>query len=88
MREQGTDVGRMSEFELDHVVPLELGGHPRNIRNLVLQPWDSEGGAREKDSLEHKLKRRVCAGKMSLGDAQTCIWDDWRACGMRITAHK
>lgn len=88
MREQGIDVVRMSEFELDHVVPLELGGHPRNLKNFMIQPWEGEGGAKEKDKLEHKLKRRVCAGKMSLDDAQACIWEDWRACVVRISAHK
>ena len=88
MREQGIDKSRMSEFELDHIVPLEVGGHPRNIKNFMLQPWEGEGGARQKDSLEHKLKRRVCSGKMSLADAQTCIWDNWRACGRRIAEHK
>ncbi len=28
----------VSEYELDHIVPLALGGHPRALDNLQLQP--------------------------------------------------
>jgi hypothetical protein len=80
MREQGIDSGRAREFELDHREPLELGGHPRNIHNLQLQPWDGADGAHAKDRLEHRLHRMVCKGKISLTEAQACIWDDWQAC--------
>jgi hypothetical protein len=80
MRKQGIDWSRASELELDHIVPLTLGGHPRNIHNLTLQPWDGPDGAKVKDKLEVRLSHAVCAGKMSLAAAQECIWDDWRRC--------
>jgi hypothetical protein len=45
LREAGIDEARIGDYELDHIVPLELGGHPRKLSNLVLQPWDGEHGA-------------------------------------------
>ncbi|HJW55311.1 MAG TPA: hypothetical protein VJ577_08570 [Burkholderiaceae bacterium] len=80
MRKQGIDWNRASELELDHIVPLVLGGHPRNIHNLTLQPWDGALGAKVKDKLEVRLAREVCTGKISLAAAQECIWSDWKAC--------
>lgn len=58
---------RLSTYELDHWIPISLGGHPSDPRNLVLQPWPE---AREKDRLERQLYRAVCAGRISLRDAQ------------------
>ena len=43
-------------FELDHIIPLALGGHPRNSRNLMLQVWSGHDGAKRKDRLEVKLQ--------------------------------
>jgi hypothetical protein len=83
MRDQGIDVGRAHEFELDHKLPIELGGHPRNQVNLWLQAWDGTDGAHAKDKLENRLHRMVCAGKMPLTEAQACIWDDWQACAAK-----
>ena len=40
------------KFELDHFVPLALGGHPRSEDNLWLQSRVGEWSARVKDRLE------------------------------------
>ena len=40
LREQGMAPSDASRYELDHHVPLALGGHPRDPRNLWLQLWD------------------------------------------------
>lgn len=80
MQEQGIDWARAAEMELDHRVPLVLGGHPRNIHNLQLQWWDGVNGAKAKDKLEKLLARDVCMGKITLADAQKCIWNDWMRC--------
>jgi hypothetical protein len=37
----------------------------------MLQLWDGADGARAKDKLEVRLAKRVCAGKMTLANAQT-----------------
>ena len=40
-REQAKDSEtEKASYELDHIVPLALGGHPRNLHNLALQPWE------------------------------------------------
>ena len=84
MREQGIDFDEhAADYELDHIIPLTLGGHPRNIHNLQLQKWDGEDGAKMKDKLEVKLSHMVCKGKMPLSDAQTCIRNDWQSCAKR-----
>jgi hypothetical protein len=66
------------DFELDHRIPLALGGAPSDPRNLELQPWDEAG---EKDRIETCLSRAVCAGSITLDEARQRIWVDWRAVG-------
>jgi hypothetical protein len=80
MREQGMDFNvDKGSFELDHIIPLALGGHPRNPRNLMLQAWDGHDGAKRKDRLEVKLQCLVCSGDVPLEVAQDAIWTDWQA---------
>ena len=69
----------MAEYELDHIIPLAIGGHPRKLTNLQLQLWDEENGAKRKDRIEVKLQRLVCTDQVSLGDAQREIADNWPA---------
>jgi hypothetical protein len=80
LRETGLDESQMSEYELDHIVPLTLGGHPRKLANLTLQPWEGEHGAKQKDLLERRLNILVCRGAVSLHAAQACIAENWEAC--------
>jgi len=82
MREAGIDEARIGDYELDHIVPLALGGHPRKLSNLMLQPWEGEHGAKSKDVLEVRLQSLVCHGKLDLTDAQVCIAQDWEACAL------
>ncbi len=79
LRESGIDEDQMSDYELDHIVPLALGGHPRSLDNLMLQPWDGDDGARRKDRLEVKLQCLVCTGQVPLDEAQQEIYSDWQA---------
>jgi hypothetical protein len=65
--------------EVDHLIPLELGGS-NDIRNLWPQPDDPRPGDAEKDQLENELHHLVCADKLSLADAQKCIASNWVAC--------
>ena len=66
LREHGLTQSDAALYELDHFIPLALGGHPRDLHNLWLQPWDGEWGAKTKDHLEVKLKNLVCANKLEL----------------------
>ncbi|WP_294538207.1 hypothetical protein [uncultured Rhodoblastus sp.] len=74
----GEPIERRNQYELDHVVPLALGGATIDRRNLSLQPI---GEAREKDAIEVCLSWLVCQGKIALEDAQSAIFEDWRQAG-------
>lgn len=68
--------------ELDHLVPLELGGAD-DIENLWVQLAvypDGSPGFHVKDKLENFLHREVCAGHMTLPEAQQCIMSNWIEC--------
>jgi hypothetical protein len=69
---------QLADYELDHRIPLSLGGAPADPRNLELQPWDE---AEPKDRKEACLARAVCAGVLKLEEAQQRIWSDWRNVG-------
>ena len=62
-----------NDYELDHFIPLELGGHPTDKRNLWPQPWKGACGARKKDVMENALHRKVCDRQMTLAAAQVEI---------------
>jgi len=65
-------------FEIDHLVPLEDGG-TNDITNLWAQPRLPRPAALDKDILENKIKREVCAGRMDLLTAQHQLMTDWYA---------
>ena len=75
-REYGIDPARSSEYEVDHLISLELGGS-NDITNLWPEPYASPEGARVKDRVENWLHRQVCAGLIDLGTAQREIAGDW-----------
>src|SRR5450830_1158060 len=66
-----------AHYEEDHLISLQLGGNPKDPKNLWPEPYDGECGARKKDVLETKLKRLVCTGEVSLQDAQQAISSNW-----------
>jgi hypothetical protein len=66
-----------SAFEEDHLIPLEVGGHPRDVRNLWPQPRAIAMGAAQKDRMENRIKALVCAGRLQLGEAQNAFRGDW-----------
>lgn len=77
LREQGLPATDSQRFELDHRIPLSLGGHPRTLANLQLQAWEGPRGAKSKDVVERRLQVQVCAGRLLLADAQRYIHFDW-----------
>lgn len=77
--------GRVSAYELDHLVPLELGGSS-DVRNLWAEPdqgvpaqFDTTDhfGRNAKDGVEDRLAAAVCAGEVPLAAAQAAIARDW-----------
>jgi hypothetical protein len=67
----------MSDYEEDHLVPLELGGAPRDPRNLWPEPHYGTKTAYTKDGTETKLKNAVCAGTITLSAARSAIKNNW-----------
>lgn len=67
---QYEETGSPSDYEEDHLIPLELGGAPSNPKNLWPEP---RAQARRSDPLETKLKRQVCTGWMKLAQARVAI---------------
>ena len=86
LREAGEGSSRMAAYELDHLIPLAVGGHPRKLSNFMLQPWDGDNSATEKDRLEVRLQHRVCRHEMDLAAAQHCIAENWQACAASLAA--
>ncbi|WP_024516824.1 hypothetical protein [Bradyrhizobium sp. Tv2a-2] len=66
-------------YEEDHIISLEIGGAPRDPKNLFPQPYAGEWGARVKDKLEQRLNKLVCDGTLTLKEAQAAISSDWVA---------
>jgi len=59
--------GSPSNFQEDHLISLELGGHPTDPQNLWPQPYPRASAV---DAIENDLNDDVCAGRMSLAEAQ------------------
>jgi hypothetical protein len=66
MREYGVR-GSTSDYQEDHLISLELGGHPTDPRNLWPEPYPR---ASKVDALENDLNDKVCSGELTLEDAQ------------------
>jgi hypothetical protein len=59
--------GPPSAYQEDHLISLELGGHPTDPRNLWPEPYPR---ASEVDRIENELNALVCAGRITLAEAQ------------------
>ena len=59
--------GPPSAFQEDHLISLELGGSPTDPRNLWPEPYPRASAV---DRIENDLNHRVCAGSLSLAEAQ------------------
>lgn len=70
----------LRSYEFDHLVPLEVGGAPNNLKNLWPEPDATIGGhgSFDKDVVENKLHREVCNGQITLKAAQKIFMTDWR----------
>jgi hypothetical protein len=73
MRDFG-ETGSPLSYKEDHLVPLSIGGAPRDPRNLFPQPTAK---ATEKEELEEHLHKAVCSGQMTLTAAQAKMLHDW-----------
>jgi hypothetical protein len=79
LREYGLAPGAHPDFEVDHLIPLGIGGAD-NDANLWPEPrrsiepvWNAEA----KDRLEWRLRALVCSGQLDVRGAQKAIAEDW-----------
>jgi hypothetical protein len=64
--------------EIDHLISRELGGAD-DIANLWPQAYGSQPwNADKKDALENRLHKEMCAGNVTLQEAQDMLVKDWR----------
>ncbi|WP_239396497.1 hypothetical protein [Frankia sp. CiP3] len=70
----------LDSYELDHLISLELGGAPAAVANL----WPEQGLHNAKDPVENAAKQAVCAGRLSLADAQHAIATNWITLGHQL----
>jgi hypothetical protein len=79
--EYGIASHKPKEYEIDHLISLELGGSNKeeNLwpQSYLSSPWN----AHVKDKLENHLHALVCSGRVDLKTAQQEISHDWIAAG-------
>ena len=66
MREYGLG-GSPSDYQEDHLISLELGGHPTDPRNLWPEPRPH---AEDVDKIENELNRKICSGEITLDEGR------------------
>jgi len=74
--EYGIRGHQTGEYEVDHLVSLELGGS-NDISNLWPEAASPKPGFHEKDQVENWLHDQVCSNAISLADAQREIATNW-----------
>ena len=68
---------RASDYEEDHLGPLEVGGSPTSVKNLWPEPWLISWNAGKKDQLENKIHSLVCSGALTLVEGQKIFMTSW-----------
>ena len=88
MMAYGLTPNSWADYELDHLIPLGIGGADDD-RNLWPEPrrsiepvWNAE----RKDQLESRLRELICSGSLDAREAQKAITDDWTAAYNRFVA--
>lgn len=79
MREYGLPTGAHPSFEVDHLIPLCLGGADSDP-NLWPEPRRSIEpvfNAERKDELEARMCSLACSGQLDVRQAQREISEDW-----------
>jgi hypothetical protein len=79
MAEYGLPTGPHPDWEIDHLIPLGIGGadDEANLwpepRRSVEPTWNAE----RKDRLEWKLRELICDGQLDVHEAQRIMAEDW-----------
>ena len=78
--DSGYNVGgdtKVSDYEEDHLIPLEIGGNPTSKLNLWPELWNGAVGAHVKDKLENKIHTLICNGSMTLAAGRAIFAHNW-----------
>lgn len=75
IQEYGYSDTNTSDYEEDHLIPLEVGGNPSDPKNLWPQPGRSPN---MKDRVETRCHDMVCNGSLPLATAQQEIATNWQ----------
>jgi hypothetical protein len=79
LAEYGLSPGPHPSLEIDHLIPLGIGGadDDSNLwpqRRRAIEPdWPAE----KKDDLEFRLRDLICSGQLDVREAQKAVADDW-----------
>jgi hypothetical protein len=79
MAEYGLPGGRHPDFEIDHLIPLCLGGTDDDA-NLWPEPRrsiESTWNAERKDEFQARMSSLACSGELDVATAQKEIADNW-----------
>ncbi len=82
--EYGIDSHAPGQYEVDHLISLELGGS-NDISNLWPEAAATTPGFHQKDGEENRLHAAVCNGSISLQQAQQEIAQNWLSAS--VTSH-
>jgi hypothetical protein len=70
--------GTSKDYYDDHLVPLSVGGHPSDQRNLWPQPLEGKWRDADKNQLELSVYRQLCRGDITLKEGQAIfLRTDW-----------
>lgn len=75
-RDYGIGDVPFAKLELDHLIPLSLGGSSE-VTNLWPQFRAGPHNVDDKDAVAERLNRDVCRGHLGLREAQEAIARDW-----------
>jgi hypothetical protein len=79
LMEYGLPAGAHEGYEIDHLIPLGVGGADDDAnlwpepRRMIEPDWPAE----RKDELEMKLHNLICSGRLDVATAQAAFANDW-----------
>ncbi len=76
------------DYEEDHLISLEIGGHPDDPTNLWPEAHGGKYGSEQKDKVENWLHKQVCSGAMTPQQAQEGIRTNWKQYLSNVTPYK
>ncbi len=73
----GISWSKRAAYVLDHRIPIEAGGAPRDPLNLWVEIKLGAFGASAKDKLEGAVRADICAHRLTLEQGRAIFLGDW-----------